>query len=1320
MKQLYALLVLAILAAELCTSAQAQAIQSIRVNPDPLIPGENFTVTLEATGVRQAGVLVDFRRLDEQNGAQLRVPLNPVQGQPNTFSGNGAVPGNISVNAPDFVDFHFAINGAGFQRVTQTQQVALLKDATQRGEVVIEIQDPINNSVVRDATTTVRGTFGGSTAIEVNGIQAAINGNNFEANSVPLAEGVNVIVATGRNFFGQTTSQTVHVRKDTTPPLVVIESPQPGDRLVNPTVAIAGTVNDIIPGAQVNADDVSVTVNGIQAPVNNRTFFIENVPLQIGNNVIRAEATDVAGNSSVKEIQISREPNLAGIRIQVNNGNAQEQPINTTLPQEFEVMISDSQGAAITGRPVLFEVSNGDGLLGNPLNKARIAQVVTDAQGVAKMQFTLGSRTGRGFHRVKATTPGSLAFAEFCATATTNPPSNIAIGQMAPVRGQVNKVLPVAIGGIVTDNGGNPVKDVPVRFEVVKGGGSFDNNKPFIDILTNADGIAETHWRLGADPGLRNNEVQASFPGNPGLPVTFLCSGIATGPIEDTKISGIVQNSAGNPLVGAKAVVRGTALEAFTGADGLFVLENVPPGGHHVAVMGSTANVPGQGIFFPDIEFEIEALAGVDNRLDPPIIALPFLNNDGAKLVGGATEEFLFMEGVPGFSIKVKPHSTFKRNPQTGALEQVPLMMSSSQVKFDKVPMPPPQGSTPLVVGTLQPGGIFFNPPAEVCYPNPEGLSPGDVADVFAFHHDIGQFVNVGPGTVSEDGTVVCSDPGFGIVQSGWHCLIRLPGPAGNCRRVNDCTATWNWRITSNGSGNDSNKPIIMKHTGDPTKLQTAEVTVNFDPAGTLEGNWTIADGSIADFSSGITGNTVSLTALSPGTTTITSPINRIPVAGDEPDKTCQVVITLHVLDVKIHPADGDFVAGKVGRVMISTKHDDAYYTNKKTTKADKVAQTKDRKVTITAHITPAAAAVGKTVYFRVVNPDPDDKSSYEAGNAGGDNRATSDKPGKLSAPSNVAELKTINGVQVAAAEVELTITDRYSGDNYQVECSLDSGFASICDKTSVMVAWKRIYLEKDNMLQKGATITSAFATDFDLGIFDDVLTVDNTADFSVGDNVTVFTAAGASENTTVTAKTATTLTVGDLGTALPVYSGVKLTTNNTTYTAGLTLVEQAYGQNTDGSDGGAFVEFVDSPTGSGFIPKYTSFPNDGDVVSFAFCEHWFNNSGSKQNLLQLVAAFKHDDGSFGTANEGKNIQFITTGNFNFGANNAAAIAETTVHELAHHFAVANGHVDRRVNAKNHENTDECVMSYNRDRDNSIAEFDLDCIYDIRDAVDPR
>ena len=68
---------------------------------------------------------------------------------------------------------------------------------------------------------------------------------------------------------------------------------------------------------------------------------------------------------------------------------------------------------------------------------------------------------------------------------------------------------------------------------------------------------------------------------------------------------------------------------------------------------------------------------------------------------------------------------------------------------------------------TIQPAGVTFDPPAPVAIPNLDGLRPGEVTDMYFFSHDIGMFVNIGPGTVSEDGSVIVSDPGFGIVKGG-------------------------------------------------------------------------------------------------------------------------------------------------------------------------------------------------------------------------------------------------------------------------------------------------------------------------------------------------------------------------------------------------------------------------------------------------------------------------------------------------------------------------------------------------------------------------
>lgn len=41
---------------------------------------------------------------------------------------------------------------------------------------------------------------------------------------------------------------------------------------------------------------------------------------------------------------------------------------------------------------------------------------------------------------------------------------------------------------------------------------------------------------------------------------------------------------------------------------------------------------------------------------------------------------------------------------------------------------------------------------------------------MYSFDHDLGHFVSIGPATVSEDGSVIVSDPGVGVVKAGWHC----------------------------------------------------------------------------------------------------------------------------------------------------------------------------------------------------------------------------------------------------------------------------------------------------------------------------------------------------------------------------------------------------------------------------------------------------------------------------------------------------------------------------------------------------------------------
>jgi hypothetical protein len=83
--------------------------------------------------------------------------------------------------------------------------------------------------------------------------------------------------------------------------------------------------------------------------------------------------------------------------------------------------------------------------------------------------------------------------------------------------------------------------------------------------------------------------------------------------------------------------------------------------------------------------------------------------------------------------------------------------------------MVPNFGQQPRFVITIQPGGARFDPPAAMTIPNVDGLAPGETTELYSFDHDLMSFLSIGPGTVSEDGTRVVSDPGVGVVEAGWH-----------------------------------------------------------------------------------------------------------------------------------------------------------------------------------------------------------------------------------------------------------------------------------------------------------------------------------------------------------------------------------------------------------------------------------------------------------------------------------------------------------------------------------------------------------------------
>ena len=719
----------------------------------------------------------------------------------------------------------------------------------------VTITTPAQGTLFSTGPITVAGTVDDATAtVVVDGVTASVSNGTFSAVGVGLREGLNIITASGTSGSGAVGSGSVSVLLDTTAPRLLIQAPADGSVLTAAQVPVAGMVNDIVSGT-VNAEQVTVTVNGIDASVANRSFFVPEVLLVRGVNTIRAVARDRAGNERVAEIHVTLRDTSGAQVITRVSGDGQTAAIGGDLGEPLVAQLLDANGQPVADRPVTFTVTRSDGVLSTFGAEGQQLTVQSDSSGLAALRFRVGSRVGAGINEVVATSPGFAGQATYCATSTASAPVAIkGAGVMGEThRGIAAQALPLPLEAVVFDAGGNPAPNVPVTFTVLKGGGTINGLSEIVQ-PTNSDGRVAATLVLGPDTGANANVVRASFAGQTGQPVTFTATGYVPGPAASTRVSGVVLDNTDSPVPGATAKIVGTPLTAVTDSVGRFTIDNAPVGTLTLIVDGSTSTRPER---FPFLAFMILAIPGQDNTIGMPIY-LPPLDAANSKVVGGDDTAVLTMKDVPGVAFTVFPHSaTFPDGSRIGRL-------SLSQVHADKVPMPPPNGSTPRVVWTLQPAGVKFDPPIKVQLPNTDGYVPGQVVEVFQFDHDLEQFVSVGPARVSADGSVLVTDPGFGTTKAGWGAPQPPPPPP--TTDVGDC---------SSGSGNGpslarSIAPAAADSctTSEPRNGQCVDVPVTLDVpslqvgGGSSGGRRIVKVGQAVSFSAGAGGSCNAVTLL--------------------------------------------------------------------------------------------------------------------------------------------------------------------------------------------------------------------------------------------------------------------------------------------------------------------------------------------------------------------------------------------------------------------------------------------------------------------------
>ncbi len=295
-------------------------------------------------------------------------------------------------------------------------------------------------------------------------------------------------------------------------------------------------------------------------------------------------------------------------------------------------------------------------------------------------------------------------------------------------------------------------------------------------------------------------DLDADGDGQPGGLHLLQFDTYSTTPIVNTAISGRVFASepvpdgaggvANRPLPGVTVTVDGAeeTMRAVTDAEGRFTLQNCPAGRFFVHIDGRTSPLsswPG-GAYYPNVGKAWTALGGRADNLVPGdgIIYLPLIAAETLKPVSVTQDTEIRLApsaieanpALAGVKILVPANSLFDNDGKRGGMVGITIVDPA------RLPEPLPGGLVPTLVITVQSdGGQNFDRPVPACFPNlpnSDGfpLLPGARGALISFNHDTGKWETIGSATVSGDGKLVCTDPGVGIRQPGWH-LITCPQP---------------------------------------------------------------------------------------------------------------------------------------------------------------------------------------------------------------------------------------------------------------------------------------------------------------------------------------------------------------------------------------------------------------------------------------------------------------------------------------------------------------------------------------------------------------
>lgn len=235
-----------------------------------------------------------------------------------------------------------------------------------------------------------------------------------------------------------------------------------------------------------------------------------------------------------------------------------------------------------------------------------------------------------------------------------------------------------------------------------------------------------------SEPASAGGEPSGGAPSEPEVPATELVGEVRT--LRD------------RPLAGVTLEVGDSETETDEG--GRFRLKNLEGGYHELEIDGTSANRPGKtyGVF----EYGVQITPGERNAL-PFTIWMPEIDTAHTVEISSPTTEetVITTPRIPGLEIRL-PKGAVITDQGGDPVNEV----SITEIPTDRPPFPLPSTVKTPVYFTLQPGGAYVEPYAQVVYPNTTGEEPGERFDLYTYDAE-SLWTVYGQAKVSADGTQI-------------------------------------------------------------------------------------------------------------------------------------------------------------------------------------------------------------------------------------------------------------------------------------------------------------------------------------------------------------------------------------------------------------------------------------------------------------------------------------------------------------------------------------------------------------------------------------